>query len=187
VMGNIQPDYLGGITNSFTYKNFTLSVLLDVRIGGKVFSLSKYNQLAGGTGKFTENRTNLIAKGVIDQGNGTYTKSNTVLIGSDYYAMSGPWSNIAEPMIINAGYIALRQASLGFNLGRTAFLRKTDFKTAKLSIVGRNLFYLHRDPQFKAMGVSPETAFNTTFAAQGVESEGIPTTRSIGFNLSFSF
>lgn len=187
ILGNIQPDWLGGVTNTFTYKGFAVSALLDIRKGGQVWSLSKYNQMAGGTGKFTENRTNLIADGVILQSDGKYKKSDKVLPAQSYYAVQGPWSGIGESMVINADYVSLREASISYNIGSSSMLKRTPFKTAKLSIVGRNLLYLYRDPQFKTMGVSPETAFNTTAAAQGVEAVGIPTTRSIGFNLSFSF
>ncbi|MEP7258101.1 MAG: SusC/RagA family TonB-linked outer membrane protein [Flavitalea sp.] len=187
VLGNIQPDWLGGITNTFTYKNFTLGALIDIRQGGQIFSMTKYMQMASGTGVFTQNRTNLIADGVILQSDGSYKKSDFVLLAQDYYAAQGPWSNIAQPMVINASFIALRQATLGYNIGRTSLLKKTPFKTGKFSVVARNLFYLKIDPQFKQMGLSPETAFNTTFGAQGQETAGLPTTRSIGFNLSFSF
>jgi outer membrane receptor protein involved in Fe transport len=187
VLGNIQPDYLAGVTNTFNYKHLELSALIDIRQGGQVFSLTKYNELAGGTGVFTANRTNLIADGVIQQNNGDYTKSNIVLTAQDYYAGSGPWSGIATPMIISASYVSLRQVSLSYPIGRLGGLEKTILKTANLSITGRNLLYLYRDPQFKQMGISPETAFNTTSAAQGMEAVGIPTTRSFGINLSLAF
>ncbi|MFT3702123.1 MAG: SusC/RagA family TonB-linked outer membrane protein [Agriterribacter sp.] len=187
ILGNIQPDWLGGITNIFSYKGVQLSVLIDIRQGGQVYSMSKYNQMAGGTGKFTENRDHLIANGVILQTDGKYVKSDKVLLAQDYYALQGPWSGIGETMVINADYVAFREASISYNLGSASLLKKSVLKSAKISIVGRNLFYIYRDPQFKTMGVSPETAFNTTAAAQGVETPGIPTTRSLGFNLSFSF
>mgnify|MGYP001604708618 CR=1 FL=1 len=187
VLGNIQPDFLAGVTNTFNYKHLELSALIDIRQGGQVFSLTKYNELAGGTGVFTANRTNLIADGVIQQNNGDYTKSNIVLTAQDYYAGSGPWSGIATPMIISASYVSLRQVSLSYPIGRLGGLKKTILKTANLSITGRNLLYLYRDPRFKQMGISPETAFNTTSAAQGMEAVGIPTTRSFGINLSLAF
>lgn len=187
VLGNIQPDFLAGVTNTFNYKNLELSALVDIRQGGQVFSDTKYNEMAGGTGAFTANRTNLIADGVIDQGNGTYAKSNIVLTAQDYYAGAGPWGGIATPMIISASYVSLRQVSLSYPIGRIGGLKKTVLKTAGLSIVGRNLLYLYRDPQFRQMGISPETAFNTTSAAQGMEVVGIPTTRSLGINLSIVF
>jgi hypothetical protein len=90
-------------------------------------------------------------------------------------------------MIISASYVSLRQVSLSYPIGRIGGLKKTVLKTAGLSIVGRNLLYLYRDPQFRQMGISPETAFNTTSAAQGMEVVGIPTTRSLGINLSIVF
>lgn len=187
VFGNVQPNWLGGITNTFSYKGIQLSVLVDVRQGGQVYSMSKYNQMASGTGKFTENRDNLIAEGVILQPDGKYIKSDKVLLAQDYYASQGPWTDIGETCVIDADYVALREASISYNLGQASLLKKSILKSAKLSLVARNLFYLYRDPQFKAMGVSPETAFNTTTAAQGVEMLSVPTTRSLGLNLSFSF
>ncbi|MBN8859670.1 MAG: SusC/RagA family TonB-linked outer membrane protein [Sphingobacteriales bacterium] len=187
VFGNVQPDWLGGITNTFNYKGIQLSVLVDVRQGGQVYSMSKYNQMAGGTGKFTENRDNLIADGVIQQPDGKYVKSDKVLLAQDYYALQGPWTDIGETCVIDADYVALREASISYNLGQASLLKKSILKSAKISVVARNLFYLYRDPQFKTMGISPETAFNTTTAAQGVEMLSVPTTRSLGFNLSFTF
>ena len=186
VLGNVQPDFLGGITNTFSFIGFSLSAMIDVRKGGQVYSYTKYDQMAKGTGKFTENRTNLIANGVIETSPGKYVKNDKVIVASDYYAGQGPWGGIDETMVINADYVALREATLSYDLGLSLF-KKTFFRTARLSLVGRNLFYLYRDPQFKLMDVSPETAFSPTAAAQGFEARGIPTTRSLGLNLSFSF
>ncbi len=195
VLGNIQPDALGGMTNVFTYKSFSLSSLLDIRLGGQVYSYSKYDQMAKGTGIFTEARDpeDLIVDGVVIDPDGdivvgdeTYSKNTMQLLSSQYYAEQGPWGGIAEPMVIDADYVTLREVVLGYSFS-PGFLQKTPFTKAKLSIVGRNLFYLYRDPQFKLMGISPESAFNTEAYAQGVEARGLPTTRSIGFNLSISF
>lgn len=187
ILGNIQPDWLGGLTNSFTYKGFTLSALIDFRKGGQIFSQSYDDQNAKGTGKFTENRTNLIADGVILGTDGKYTQSDIVLVASDYYAGSGSWGEIATNSIINADYAALREASIGYNFGASGLLTNTLLKNARVSLIGRNLFYLYRDAKFKTMGVSPESAFNSSISAQGYEAKGIPTTRSIGINLSFTF
>lgn len=187
ILGNIQPDWLGGFTNSFTYKGFTLSALIDFRKGGQIFSQSWDDQSAKGTGKFTENRTNLIADGVILGTDGKYTPSDIVLLAQDYYAGAGPWGDIATNAIIDADYAALREASIGYNFGASGLLKNTLLRNARASIVGRNLFYLYRDEKFKTMGLSPETAFNTSISAQGYEAKGVPTTRSIGVNLSFTF
>lgn len=186
VLGKIQPDFLAGLTNSLTYKDLSLSFLIDTRKGGQVLSFSKLNQMAKGTGKFTENRTNLIIDGVIETTPGHFEKNTKVIAAQAYYAAGGPWSDIGETQVIDADYVALREAIIGYNL--TSLLKKGNFfKTLRLSVVGRNLFYFYRDPQFKQMGISPESAFNTTAAAQGYEAMSMPTTRSIGINLSLSF
>lgn len=187
ILGNIQPDWLGGLSNSFTYKGVTLSALIDFRKGGQIFSQSYDDQSAKGMGKFTENRTNLIAEGVIEGQDGKFTPSDIVLLAQDYYAGRSAWGNIAKDAIIDADYAALREASIGYNIGASKWLNKSFFKGTRVSLIGRNLFYLYRDAKFKTMGISPESAFNTTVSAQGYEAKGLPTTRSIGVNLSFTF
>lgn len=183
VLGNIQPDFLGSINNAFTFKGFTISVLVDFRKGGKVFSYTKLQQWSFGTGKGTENGDNLISDGVIEDANGKFQKSDKVVGRMNYYT-SMSWGNIGEAFVIPADYAALREVSIGYNIGN--FFRKTAFRTAKLSVVGRNLFYLYRDPQFKLMGANPEGAYGPTTVAQGFETTGLPSTRSIGLNLSLS-
>jgi len=186
VLGKIQPDFLAGLTNTFTFKDLSVSFLIDTRKGGQILSYSKLNQMAKGTGKFTENRENLIAEGVIETAPGHFEKNTKVILAQDYYAAAGPWSNIGETQVIDADYVALREATIGYNL--SSLLKKSNFfKTLKLSLVGRNLFYFYRDPEFKLMGISPESAFSSSTAAQGYESLNMPTTRSVGINLSLSF
>lgn len=186
ILGNIQPDFLGGLTNTFSYKGFQLSGLLDVRKGGQIYSYTKYDQMAKGTGKFTEERDNLIADGVIENEDGTFRENDIVILAQDYYAGGGPWGNIGESHVIDADYVALRELTLGYNFN-PEIINKTPFTKIRISVVGRNLAYLYRDQEFKDMGVSPETAFSSDAAAQGFEARGLPTTRSIGTNISLSF
>jgi len=184
VLGNIQPDFLGGLTSTFAYKGVSLSGLFDIRLGGQIYSFSKDQQIRKGTGVFTRDRENLINDGVILQEDGTYKPSDIVLTPQDYYAQRA-WGNVGEEFILDADYIALRELTLGYAF-RPSFLAKTPFNNVKLSVVGRNLFYLKRDPQMKQMGITPEGAFAPTAAAQGYEVTTLPTTRTFGFNLSFA-
>lgn len=184
VLGNIQPDFLAGITNTVTFKQFTLSFLVDMRIGGEMYSNSKFLQTTGGSGKFTENGDNLVAEGVYEDVDGKFKKNEQVIGRQDYYTAMG-WGGISEYFVVPADYVALREVSLGYNIG--TLLPKTVFKNAKLSLVGRNLLYIYRDPMFKQMGISPEAAYAPTSVAQGFENPGTPSTRSVGVNLSFSF
>jgi len=186
ILGNIQPDWLGGLTNTFTYKGLSLSALIDVRMGGEVYSWSRYDQNAKGTGVWTNVRENLTIEGVIDNGDGTYTPSvqNNVL-GQDYFAARS-WGNIGEEFVLDATNASLREVTLGYSFNKKT-LNGTPFDSAKLSIVARNVMYLYRDSKFVEMGIAPDTAFSPTAAAQGYESFSMPTTRSLGFNLSVTF
>lgn len=186
ILGNIQPDWLGGFTNTFTYKGLSLSALIDVRMGGEVYSWSRYDQNAKGTGIWTNVRENLTVEGVIDNGDGTYTPSvqNNVL-GQDYFAARS-WGNIGEEFVLDATNASLREVTLGYTFSKKT-LGNTPFDTARLSLVARNVMYLYRDSKFVEMGIAPDTAFSPTAAAQGYESFSMPTTRSLGFNLSVTF
>lgn len=185
VLGNIQPKWLAGLTNTVSFKGFVLSALIDVRNGGQIYSYSAYDQYAKGTGKFTENGDNLIEDGVIENSSGGYDKSTKVLKRQGYYAMKA-WSGGREAMVLSASYVALREVTFGYNF-KPAFLSKLKINSARFSVVGRNLGYFYRDPLFKTMGLSPEAAFAPTAAAQGYETSGVPSTRSVGFNLNLSF
>jgi len=184
VLGNIQPDVVGGLTNSFSYKGITLSGLLDIRLGGEIFSFSKYQQMSRGVGVFTEDREHLVFDGVIANGDGTYRENDIVVTPENYYAQRA-WGNIGEEFVLDASYIALRELALGYAF-RPAFLDKTPFRSIKLSLVGRNLFYLKRDAQMESMGLTPESAYAPNLAAQGFEASTSPSTRTYGFNLAFT-
>ena len=186
ILGNIQPDFLGGISNVFSYKGFSLGGLIDIRKGGQIFSYTKYQEMANGTGKFTQERQDeMIIEGVIMDADGKYIKNTIPVSPLEYYAPRA-WSNIGEEFVIDADYVALREVTLGY-VFKSSTLKKTPFSSAKLSIVGRNLLYIYRDPEFKSMGIAPESAFNTSSAAQGLETFALPTTRSLGINLALSF
>ncbi len=184
-LGDIQPDWLAGVTNTISFKGFSLGALIDIRMGGELYSWSRYDQNAKGTGVWTNDRENLVVEGVIENEDGSYTPSSQTVWSQHYWAQRS-WGNIGEEFVIDATYVSLRQATFGYSFSKS-LLANTPFNSAKLSVVGRNLLYLYRDAKFEEMGIAPETAFAPTAAAQGYESFSMPTTRSIGFNLSVTF
>jgi TonB-linked SusC/RagA family outer membrane protein len=184
ILGNIQPDFVGGISNAIFFKGIELGGLIDFSIGGQMLSGTKGEGYSRGMHIDTENRIGLIAEGVIAK-DGSYVPSDIVLLGQQYYAGKA-WSTITEEFVLNADFATLREVTLGYRF-TPDILSRTPFTSAKLSIVGRNLVYLYRDPEVKKMGIAPEGQFNTSSAATGYEIRGIPPTRNVGFNLSFSF
>ncbi len=204
ILGNIQPDWIAGLTNRFSFKGFTLSSLIDFKIGGELLSGTKYILAARGTGRFTaeniwKNDEGLwvgIADGVmendyyVDDGSGNQVlhlaageKSDIELARLNLY---GRWTrnDIIEEFVLDASYIMLREVNLSYALPRS-ILKKTPLASAKFSLVGRNLFYIKEHMQ--GIGITPEAAFSSASGAQGSESYTLPSTRSFGLNINLGF
>ena len=77
-----------------------------------------------------------------------------------------------------------REALLGYTF-QPSFLKKIKFSSLRLSVVGRNLFYIEEHMQ--GLGISPEINLNTSAGSTGVEVFSMPTTRSYGLNLNLTF
>jgi hypothetical protein len=209
VLGKYTPDWLGGITNTFTYDNITLSVLIDGSFGGRQYSstnatgaytgvlastlpgrdaahggLSYYYPgndnskapVAGSAGPAGEKvyDDGIIFKGVTQAG-----KANqAILPASQYYKTL---NNFDEAWIYSSSFIKLREVKLGYALP-AKWMQSIGFVGANISLVGRNLWIIHR----KIPNVDPETAFNTG-NGQGLEDLSLPGTRSYGINVNFKF
>jgi len=192
VLGKFTPNWVGGITNSFTYKNFNLNFLVDARIGGKIFSgtnsTGTYTGVLASTmrGRNAENggltytvggttfNDGMIFDGVLADG----TKNSKIIPAEEYYKAT---TKADEQFVYSASYVKLREVKLSYNIP-SQFVKKIGLQDATFSLVGRNLWIIHKD----VPNIDPETALNTG-NAQGLESLTLPTTRSFGFNLNFKF
>ena len=192
-VGNYNPDWMAGLRNSFTYKNFNLSALLDIRQGGQVFSETFVVGLeAGQLIETLEGRANgydlsqpgngVIGKGVIDNGNGNYSVNEVKLTAREYHQSRTGNRNIAEGGIFDASYTKLREVRLGYTVP-SKFLNKARIKGLNVSVVGRNLAVWSKVPH-----IDPETSsLSGGTIIPGIESVGMPTTRSWGINVGFNF
>ena len=201
VLGNITPDWIGGLNNTFSYKGFSLNVLLDFVQGNEISSETKYRLTASGNGKWTtegrrpqdmdDQGNQLPLVGILDgvvavddgSGNITYEKNTTAVDGQTYWAMRA-WGDIGEEFVLDGSYISVREVMVSYNF-KPSFLSKTPIAGITLSAVGRNLMYLEEHMQ--DMGVSPESAPNTSAGDAGYEVFSMPTTRTWGFNVKLSF
>jgi TonB-linked SusC/RagA family outer membrane protein len=201
VLGNITPDWIGGLNNSLSWKGFSFNVLLDFVQGNDIVSETKYRCEASGNGKWTtegrrlhdkdESGNQLPLVGVldgvvaVDDGNGniTYEKNTKAVYGQDYWA-SRAWGDISQEFVMDGSYISLREVMLSYNFSSRT-LTKTPFSGITLSILGRNLAYLEQ--HMMDMGVSPESSPNTSAGSAGSESFAMPTTRTWGFNIKLTF
>ncbi|MBL7698937.1 MAG: SusC/RagA family TonB-linked outer membrane protein [Chitinophagaceae bacterium] len=190
VLGNVMPDWVGGINNTFSFKNFTLSALIDFVEGNEITSFTKYALTKTGTAKFTEEgrENSRPLDGVVEvtDGNGNVTKyeENTKTISGLNYWARRAYDNIGEEFVMDGSYWMLREVILGYSF-QPSLLKNTPIKGLRISLVGRNLFFI-RD-HMQGTGISPETNLNTQAAATGLETLSMPTTRNYGFNLNISF
>lgn len=181
VLGNYQPDWVGGINNHFRYRNLDFSFLIDTHQGGELFSTT--NMWGNYTGVFAStlrgrevdwNAPGIVVKGVVDNGDGTYSPNTETALAQDYFE-NGYYIN--EASVYDASFVKLREVSLAYTLPRSA-TRRLGVSGLTLSAIGRNL-WLHS----KVPNIDPETAFDAS-NVQGIEGEQLPTPRSIGFTVS---
>ncbi len=180
--GSALPKYTGGITNTFNYKGLNLAVLIDFKLGGKMISGTNLNAFRHGLQKET-----LVGRGDADNkmvgvGVNTNGEANTVrAFVQDYYSV-GRSKALGEQVVYDAGLWKLRQISLGYDF--TKFLPKTLFiKGIRISAVANNVAILKK----WVPNIDPEQFGFSSDNLIGLESTGLPTTRSIGFNLNVKF
>lgn len=178
VVGNITPDWLGGITNQLRYKNFGLSFFFDTKRGGDILNSDDGYGLYYGSSKATEKRDDRVVPGISDIDNAPNKKSVT---GQAYFQQI---SGITEAFIQDASYIKLRNVSLSYSLNKSA-MKRLPFKDASIVLTGRNL-WIHKDAGFS--GSDPEVnSWGAGNAGLGVYTFSAPTARSYDCTLKFTF
>lgn len=206
LLGNFNPDWTGGISNTLTYKGLSLYFLCDIKWGGEFLSLSKYYMAAYGTSAETlEGREEWYASEAarISAGktSAEWTATGGYLVNGviatkegDKYVSTGEKNNIyidpenyfgrgiGEEYIQDASFIKLRELSLSYEIPKR-ILSRTPIQSTTVSLVGRNLFFLYRESD----DYDPESTYNSTNYGSGVESHAMPTTKTIGFSLKMTF
>ncbi len=178
--GNYNPDWTAGLTNTFQYKNWSLSFLIDMRKGGIVISGTEALMASQGVSKLTvaNRETGFIVPNSVYENGG---KNATAISPQDYWQWVGSQNLVGEAFVNSATNIRLRQASLSYALP-AGILGKSVVKGASLTLVGRNLFFLKNN----AYGFDPESALGTG-NNQGLEYTPVPSTRSYGLYLKLNF
>ena len=189
-IGNINPDWIGGLNNSFRYKNVTFNFLIDVKSGGSVFSLDQY--YGGATGVMPEsallNDKGNPSRSTIAEGGGVIMpgvladgSKNTIRVENEY-GTYGYAYNPAAGFVYDASYIKLREANLVYSLPSSIVRKLGGVKGVDLSVFGRNLWLIKKYVPY----ADPEENLSSG-NVQGNQSGAYPTTRSIGFNVKLLF
>ena len=181
-LGKGVPPLTMGFSNEFRYKSFSLDILVDGKFGNSIFSVMEVYATRLGLLKTTlEGRENgLLLEGVTSTGE---KYSHTVPVADLRPAYYNSLNRYTELFIHDASFVKLRQVILSYKLpiSKIKFLSK-NVQSASLALVGRNLLTLYKTTE----NFDPEQSLHNG-AAQGIESIGLPRTRSYGLNLVIKF
>ncbi len=176
-VANFTPDWLGGIRNSFTYKDFNFSFLIDIRQGGTTISFTEAIVASDGLMDYTTlGRESGIVFGqdiFSDQEVVTQDGSpNNISVDPEIYYnhVGGRNTPVGEAFVKDASNIRMREMILGYNFPGNKI---------SLSLVGRNLFFITN----KAEYFDPEIMVGTANSAEGREAFAPPTVRNFGLSL----
>ncbi|MFH6968951.1 SusC/RagA family TonB-linked outer membrane protein [Flavobacterium sp. FlaQc-28] len=182
-IGNITPDWIGGVRNKFTYKNVSLGFLIDTQKGGDIFSLDMYYGLA--TGLYKETAVGTIREtGILNAGVAPDGTPNKV-ISQNPGVYSNNYGYLAEPakaFVYDASYVKLREVSISYNFPKRMF-EGTFVNAATFSLLGSNLWIISKNLPY----ADPESGLSSGNNSRGYSVGSLPTTRDIGFNLTFKF
>lgn len=204
IIGNIQPDWTGGVSNTFSLGNVSLNFLVDVQKGGDIFSLDTWygfatgiydqsvglNELGNPRRNTIENGGGVILPGVTGtvtfDDNGDYTVTdtapNTTRARADYFANPFGYARDANKgHVYDASFVKLREASLSYVLGEK-IIGNMPINNASVSLVGRNLWIIHKNIPYS----DPEAGLSAG-NIQGYQSGAYPSFREIGASIKFNF
>ena len=193
IVGSMNYKYTMGINNTFTYKGVSLSVDVDIRQGGKMFSRTKnITYFTGNAMQTAYNSRNpwiipntVVQNGTDAQGNPVYVDNNTPLNATSIYKF---WNDggleLGAGDLIDKSYIKLRAITLSWALPKK-WLANTFLTDVRLSAFGNNLFlWTPAENTF----VDPElTSFGNDLRGNFGEWSANPSSRKFGFNVSVKF
>lgn len=208
-IGNISPDWFGGVNNGFHYKKMNFSFLVDFRKGGDQYSITdwfgNYAGVMEVTAAVNDNGKNVrdaVADGggvkvdgyygkVVDghvvltdaAGNPSSTPvQNATYVDAQTFYESDYWGK-PSLSIFDASFVKLREVIVGYTFDSVPVLTDLGVRNVNLSLVGRNLWIIHDNMPH----VDPENGISAGNSSVGMNSTPIPSARSFGFDLKINF
>ena len=194
---NREPDFIGGFENTFRYKKWQLSVLLDVRKGGVVYNGTEYAMVTNGLSRRTllNSRQSVTVTGVNSQTGApfsqTYNAGQSYTFGGTTYdgkaMIENYWLNYANNsanFIQSVNWVKLRSVSLSYDFSGM-INNKNVIKDLSLTAVGTNLLtwtnYRGMDPEVSAAGGTGGSG------STGIDYLGVPAVASFTLGLNVTF
>ena len=207
-LGCVYPDWFGGVNNTFRFRNLTAGFLVDFRKGGVIYSVTDwFGHYAGvleATAAINDNGVN-IREPVADGGGikvkGVYgyldDNGDVRLTDADGNDVDSPVENTSyadaqdhnkdywgknELSVFDASFLKLREVSLGYTFRGVPLLKRAGISILNISLLGRNLWIIHKNTP----DIDPEIGMGAGNYV-GIETNAIPSVRSMGFNIKVSF
>ena len=194
IIGDPNPDWLGGLANTFNYKNIKFNFLIDVRHGGDIFSLDQW--YGEGTGLYphtaglnelgvpkrapTDENGGVILPGVKEDGSiNDIRTSNEDGNATAFGYPNGPpraW------YVYDGSYVKLREVALTYSIPSAWIERLRPLKGIDISLVGRNLWIIDKNMEYS----DPEETLSSGNSTNGYQSGAYPAVKTYGFNVKFN-
>lgn len=173
-VGNANPRFIMGWNHTFSYKGFSLYLLLDWRYGGKILSQTQAEMDLYGVSQVTA-----LAR---DRGYVTLEGQQIDNVKGFYKNIVGGRAGVTEYYMYDATNLRLREVSLNYTFPKKWMQKTKVLKDLQLAFVARNLCFLYKKAPF-----DPDLVLSTGNDNQGIEVFGMPTTRSLGFTVKCEF
>jgi len=193
VLGSAMPDWTGGVSNSFKYKNLSFSFLVDIRQGGKFYSGTyRRSYISGALAATLPGRKDYYLHSYI-YGEAATNLQGGFLFEDAYFENGKPndkyitpqsngFSNIDEMQMFDASYVKLREMVVGYSLP-SSILKRTFISNATISLSGRNLWTIYKKAP---RGIDPEASV-TSGNGQGIEYGSLPPFSTYGVDIRLTF
>jgi iron complex outermembrane recepter protein len=209
-VGNILPKIVGGFSNSFSYRQFSLDLTIDYRFGGKLVSIPTYYMVGAGmyknTLKYRDAAHGGLGYDVVSDATATYTAdangarhdgmilkgvtptgaANTqVITAAMFYENTWDWetNGLYQNAVFDNSYVKLREATFSYNLPN-GIASRLHFQSLSLAAIARNLFFIYRTLPHN---LDPEAVVGSAWYSQGIDGGSAPPTRSYGLSLRARF
>lgn len=189
LLGNVNPDWTGGVSANFTWKNWSAGFVISHKQGGDIASFT--DAILYGEGLVQE--TVQGREGGLIFGKNIYSQypavkadgsENDIAVNSQqlWQYLGGRTAPVGEMFMRSATNTRLREFTLGYQLPEALFA-KGPLASVQISLVGRNLFFIHR----AAEGLDPDYTQGTGTVSEGFQSFALPPSRSFGANIKINF
>jgi TonB-linked SusC/RagA family outer membrane protein len=173
VLGNPTPDFFGGLTNNFSYKNFDLSIFLQWSYGNEIYNANRILW----TSDLTSNRN--FTTEVLNRWRTDLTDAENA--GATFRSINDNSAVLTDQYIEDGSFLRLKTVSLGYTFPEK-LLDYLKIKRCRVYVTGQNLL-----TWTNYSGFDPEVSTRGNGLTSGVDFGAYPRTRTIIGGLSLTF